>query len=264
MGWRFNNPLVMLMSVISSDAASRSSNQRVCLLTGAGGRLGTSFCRECAALYQIVAVVRSRKPSDILAGEYQFDPLAPNKRQTRGVPILEIVGDLTHPGTVERVVETTLAEFGHIDLLVNAAGMALWGDILDCRVVESALGQVSLNALVPLQLAAEVAKRFWADRPEENRRFNRNIINISSSAGVYVYPDRGQSVYAASKAALNHITCHMASEFAAIGVRANALAPDAFPFVIPTEVVAEHIRALDEGDVNGEIVVLPALDVNNS
>jgi NAD(P)-dependent dehydrogenase (short-subunit alcohol dehydrogenase family) len=171
-----------------------------------------------------------------------------------------IAADLTHPGAVERVVETTLAEFGRIDLLVNAAGIAVWGEILGWHVVESALEQVSLNALVPLQLAAEVANQFWADQPDENRKFNRNIVNVSSSAGVYVYPDRGQSVYAASKAALNHVTCHMAYEFAAIGIRANALAPDAFPYIVPTEVVAAHIEALDEGHMTGEVVVLPALD----
>jgi NAD(P)-dependent dehydrogenase (short-subunit alcohol dehydrogenase family) len=256
MGWPVDHLLVR--GVPSKLRKVLSAERRVCLLTGAGGRLGVTFCRKFASRYRIVAVVRTRRPSTILSREYDFDPLVSNRRRRARIPVLEVVADLTHPGSVERVVETTLAELGRIDLLVNAAGMAMWGGILDGQVVESAAEQVLLNALIPLQLAAEVASRFWADQPHENRKFNRNIVNVSSSAGVYVYPDRGQSVYAASKAALNHLTCHMASEFGAIGIRANALAPDAFPYVVPTEVVAAHIEALDKGAMTGEVVVLPA------
>jgi NAD(P)-dependent dehydrogenase (short-subunit alcohol dehydrogenase family) len=238
--------------------------ERVCLLTGAGGRLGTAVCRELAARYQIVAVVGTRKPSSIVGREYEFDPLVAHERRQRSVPFLEIAADLTSAGAVTRVVRTTLAECGRIDVLVNAAGVAIWGEILNGDVVESAMRQMMLNALVPLQLAAEVAHKFWADDPDENRRFNRNIINVSSSAGVYVYPGQGQSVYAASKAALNHLTCHMAQEFASIGIRANALAPDAFPYIVPTEVVAAQIEALDSGTTTGEVRVLPAAEEQDS
>jgi NAD(P)-dependent dehydrogenase (short-subunit alcohol dehydrogenase family) len=153
-----------------------------------------------------------------------------------------------------------LAEYGRIDLLVNAAGIAIWGRILDGDVVEAAAKQLLLNAVVPLQMAAEVARQFWVVRPDDNRKRNRNIVNVSSSAGVYVYRDSGQSVYAASKAALNHLTCHLAGEFEPIGIRANVLAPDAFPSIVPTEVVAAHIETLDRGSMTGEVVMLPAVD----
>jgi NAD(P)-dependent dehydrogenase (short-subunit alcohol dehydrogenase family) len=237
-----------------------SLDQRVCLLTGAGGRLGTTFCREWSSQYQIVGVVGSRKPSSIIGLEYDFDPLAPHEHRTRPLPRLEIAADLTHPGEVERVVRTTLAECGSIDLLVNAAGTAIWGRIEDGHVVETAADQLLLNAIVPLQMAAEVLRQFWAVRPDDNREHNRNIVNVSSSAGVYVYPGSGQSIYAASKAALNHLTCHMADEFASIGIRANAIAPDAFPYIVPTEMVAAHIEMLDRASTTGEVVILPAAD----
>ena len=44
-----------------------------------------------------------------------------------------------------------------------------------------------------------------------------------------MYPDLGQALYASSKAALNHLTYHLASELWDIGVRVNAVAPDTFP-----------------------------------
>jgi NAD(P)-dependent dehydrogenase (short-subunit alcohol dehydrogenase family) len=237
-----------------------SVEQRVCLLTGAGGRLGTTFCREYSSQYQIVGVVGSRKPSSTIGLEYDLDPLVPRKRRPRPLPLLEIGGDLTCPGEIERVVRTTLTECGRIDLLVNAAGIAIWGRILDGHVVDAAPKQLLLNAIVPLQMAAEVVRQSWAVEPDDNRTRNRNIVNVSSSASIYVYPDSGQSVYAASKAALNHLTCHMAEEFAPIGIRANVLAPDAFPYIVPTEVVAAHIETLDRGSMTGEVVMLPAVD----
>lgn len=57
-------------------------------------------------------------------------------------------------------------------------------------------------------------------------RSNRNVVNLSSTAGLFVYPDLGQSVYAASKAALNHLTYHLASDFC--GFCVGALPPPLF------------------------------------
>ncbi len=54
-------------------------------------------------------------------------------------------------------------------------------------------------------------------------------MNISSTAGIYIYPGHGQSIYSASKAALNYLSMHMGDEFSSIGVRVNALAPTSFP-----------------------------------
>ena len=58
---------------------------------------------------------------------------------------------------------------------------------------------------------------------------NRNVVNISSTAGHFVYEDLGQGLYATSKAALDHLTYHLASEFWDLGIRVNAVAPDTFP-----------------------------------
>jgi len=124
--------------------------------------------------------------------------------------------------------------------------------------VDSAAAQFELNVLVPLRLVLEVVHASWRDRPDENRRMNRNVVNVSSIAGVNVYRGQGQSVYAASKAALNHLTRHMASELESIGVRANALAPNGFPRAIPTERVAAGIVRFDEGDENGQVLCLDA------
>jgi NAD(P)-dependent dehydrogenase (short-subunit alcohol dehydrogenase family) len=85
---------------------------------------------------------------------------------------------------------------------------------------------------------------------------NRNVVNVSSMSGLYVVPDCDQSIYSASKAALNYLTLHMANEFRPLGVRVNASAPTSFPQAVSTQSVAESIVRLDRGNMSGKISVL--------
>jgi NAD(P)-dependent dehydrogenase (short-subunit alcohol dehydrogenase family) len=71
-----------------------------------------------------------------------------------------------------------------------------------------------------------------------------------------MYPDLGQSLYGTSKAALNHLTYHLANEFWDLGVRVNSIAPDTFPGRIPTEEVLEAILVLDTSNQTGQVVRL--------
>jgi len=231
---------------------------RVCLLTGAGGTLGSEFCRRYSDRYRIAAVYRS-KPPEVPDQEARFvDPLHP----TAPLPenensVFAIRADLTEDAELRRVVELTLARFGCIDLLVNAAAYAVWAPVVESRaLLESAERQFAVNVLAPLRLAAHVAHAFWRDRDSENRAFNRNVVNVSSIAAINVYPHRGQSVYSASKAALNALTRHLATEFSIFGVRVNATAPDSFPSPVSFERAAESIVRLDRETMTGSILVL--------
>lgn len=236
-------------------------NQRVCLFTGASGRLGTAFCQRYADRYRIAAVYQSRPPSAPSQLAWPIDPLAGDAPaldhpppQTH--PVFAIHADLRKPEELERVVELTLARFDRIDLLVNCAAYSIWGSLLnDDRALESLEQQLQMNVAVPLRLSMLVARRFWRDRAAENARRNRHIIHVSSMAGLQIYPDQGQAIYSASKAALNYLTMHMAQELRIINVRVNATAPNSFPHVITTESAADGLVRLDEGTANGKILV---------
>lgn len=234
------------------------SGKKVCLLTGGSGSLGVTFCRMYAANYDIALVYCQHQPKVPSQITKLVDPLSPaavlpENRQA----VFAIKADLRQEEDRQRVVEVTLAKFGRIDLLVNAAGCAHWASMFDGdRLYESFLDQFELNAYVPLRLSALVAEKFWKNRLDENRYYNRSIVNVSSTAGVYIYRDQGQSVYSASKAALNYLTMHMAEEFSIAGIRANAIAPTSFPRLISTESVADGIYRLAEGSPNGKIMVL--------
>jgi NAD(P)-dependent dehydrogenase (short-subunit alcohol dehydrogenase family) len=231
--------------------------KKVCLFTGATGTLGSAFCARYADEYRIVAVSKTRAPHDRGAAVL-VDPLAPDAELPENRDALFAVrADLAAPGEISRVVELALARFDRIDLIVNAAALAVWSPLLASnRVVDTLADVLRLNVIVPLELATEVARRFWRDRDGENRRVGRNVVNLSSTAGIYVYPGQGQSGYSASKAALNLLSCHLADELAPIGVRVNALAPNSFPGRVETAAVADAIVRLDRGDQTGSVVVV--------
>jgi NAD(P)-dependent dehydrogenase (short-subunit alcohol dehydrogenase family) len=123
-------------------------------------------------------------------------------------------------------------------------------------LLDSAEAQLRMNVLVPLKLAAVVVREFWQHDDPANRAANRCWINVSSTSATNIYRGSGQSVYSASKAAMNVLTRHMADEFRAIGVRVNALAPNSFPRIVSTAAVVDGLRQLDLGTMTGKVLVL--------
>jgi NAD(P)-dependent dehydrogenase (short-subunit alcohol dehydrogenase family) len=237
--------------------AGNIEGKRVCLLTGASGTLGTEFCRLYRNRYQIAAVYANHFPTVPSQCGSWIDPLNPRSSTPDQDSVFTIKADLFKEGQITRVIELTLARFGRIDLLVNAAVHSRWASAIETNeLVDSALRQFEMNVVVPLKLSVAIAHEFWRDRGPENSAYNRNIVNVSSSAGVYVYRNPKQSIYSGSKAALNFLSCHLAEEFKSFGIRVNAIAPNAFPGVITTQCVAESIQRLDTDTVTGQILIV--------
>ncbi|MEV0249685.1 SDR family oxidoreductase [Nocardia sp. NPDC050712] len=236
-----------------------SGERRVCLLTGAGGLLGDAFCRRLYGAYDIVAVHRDRVPSVPSQHEWFVDPFAPEAAVPENDSRVYLIkADLDQPGEPERVVDLALAKFGRVDLLVNNAVYVRHhhnGLFDGDAALDDFAPTFLMNVSVPLRLSVRLAQRSWLHTGSENRARNRNIVNVSSIAGTNVYPG-GQALYGASKAALDHLTRHIAAEFAEFGVRANSIAPNAFPGIVPTDRVLRTIVELDRGDANGEVVLL--------
>lgn len=237
---------------------AHSMIRKVCIVTGAAGTLGTELCRAYADNYDLVAV-HHRTPLMVPSQNGQYvDPLQPtaeldeNRRR-----VFAIQANLEDDSDLSRIVKATLDQYGRIDIVVNAAVRSVWSPILQGRrLLDSVEAQFRLNVAVPLKLTALVAREFWSRRARENAAVNRSVINISSTAGLHVYPGQGQSVYAATKAALNQLTLHMAAELAPIGVRVNAVAPNAFPRIVPTARVCWAVHQFASGATTGQIFVV--------
>ncbi|MEA2719678.1 MAG: hypothetical protein QOJ39_1542 [Candidatus Eremiobacteraeota bacterium] len=237
---------------------SAGADAPVCLLTGAGGRLGEAILRAYGDRIRFLAVYRTRLPSAASQLAAPFDPRTAEDARTERAGTYAVQADLREAGAVRRVVELALARYDRIDHVVNAAAdSAFYGSTLEASHAADELAeQLLLNCLTPALLASEVACTFWRERAEENRALRRSVVNVSSISGLNVYSGSGQGGYSASKAGLQFLSCHMAADYERIGVRVNALAPDRFPGTVPTESVADAVGSLLDGEATGKVYVI--------
>jgi len=212
----------------------------VCLITGAGGRLGQDLCHALQDDYDLVATYRSTIPNIA----------------SQRVPAHLVQADLTCREEMKRVVEVALARYGRIDALINtAADIKFHGSLRDLwHADDYPQSQMLMNSIVPMQLASAIYQHCWKDQPEENARWNRSVINVSSISGLYVFQERGQAFYGVSKAALNMLTLYLSLELAPYSVRVNAICPSRFTGMAATRRVTEAIRNLLTGDSTGTII----------
>jgi NAD(P)-dependent dehydrogenase (short-subunit alcohol dehydrogenase family) len=231
-------------------------DSRVCLLTGAGGVLGRAFCERWRNEFDIVAVHRRRAPDAPSQREHPIDPLDPSANG-HGRAVFAIESDLTRPGELARVVELALARFGRVDLVVNAAVHVRHERLTTAAIDPELLRRhFELNVSVPVELVALLAKTSWLFDREANEAYGRNVVNVSSLAGLGLAAGMGLAPYSASKAALNMLTGHLAAELGPVGIRVNALAPTSFPRLVPTETVCDAVVHLDRSDLTGAVVAL--------
>jgi NAD(P)-dependent dehydrogenase (short-subunit alcohol dehydrogenase family) len=230
--------------------------KQVCLLTGASGTLGTAFIERHATTYDIIGVHNNRPllwaTSD---GQCFVDPLdASATLAANELAVRAIRADLSHLDGVRAVVDEVAADVGRVDVLINCIGGGAWTHLLTPGALERVAHVFQINALAPLQLTIAVAERFWRSDVSSNLENNRNVVNISSTAGLVVYPDLGQGLYAGAKAALNHLTYHMASDFWDYGIRVNAVAPNSFPRRVSVNEVLDTVQELVSSQRTGEVV----------
>jgi NAD(P)-dependent dehydrogenase (short-subunit alcohol dehydrogenase family) len=167
-----------------------------------------------------------------------------------------IQADLTKREDIRRLVEVSLARFGRIDVLINAASdIQFHGKVTELWQSDPyAIPQLDINCVAPMLLSSAIFSGFWRDQREENQRWNRCIVNVSSMSALYAYPEVGQSYYAASKSALNMLTLYQALELAHYSVRVNAICPGRFCNTVETKPVVAKILSLMSGDDTGLIV----------
>ncbi|MBX6320778.1 MAG: SDR family oxidoreductase, partial [Rhodospirillaceae bacterium] len=122
--------------------------------------------------------------------------------------------DVTDGARVREAVKAVVERWGRIDVLVNNAGVVATAPVLD--LPEAEWDQVLDTNLKGAWLVARAVARAMVGR-------GGAIINIASILGLRAAGE--VSAYAASKAALIHLTRVMALELARHRVRVNALAP---------------------------------------
>ncbi|MDX6265113.1 MAG: hypothetical protein QOH84_6801 [Kribbellaceae bacterium] len=177
--------------------------QKVALVTGSTSGIGEATARRFAA-DGLAVVVHSRSSRD--AGVALAAELGGTYLQA----------DLSQEGEAAGLVPAVLAEHGRLDVLVNNAGIS-WPvphAELDGLSAADWRRLLEVNLIAPWLLCTAALPAL--------RESGGAIVNVTSHAGVR--PKGSSIAYAASKAALNHVTKLLA---AALGpeVRVNAVAP---------------------------------------
>lgn len=185
---------------------------KVLLVTGATSGIGRATAlRFAEAGASVAAVGRNEKALEEVSAEIK----------ARGGSPISIAADLTVADEAGRVVSSTVAGFGGIDVLVNAAGHISTGTIESTALgAWDAMLNINLRAVFQLMQAAIPS---LIDR-------HGNIVSVSSVTGLRSFP--GVLAYCVSKAALDQLTRCAALELSAKGVRVNAVNPG----VVVTEI----------------------------
>src|SRR5438874_1160344 len=139
--------------------------------------------------------------------------------ERRGSKTLCIPSDVLDRASLQHLHDAVLAAFGHIDVLVNSAGITKRVPTLDCS---EELWQSIMN--VNLNGTLRACQIFGATMLEQK---NGRIINIASLSTFLAFHE--VAAYGASKAAVGALTRSLAVEWAPHGVCVNAIAPGIFP-----------------------------------
>lgn len=182
-----------------------SVHDRVAVVTGGGTGIG----RACA-------LALAQHGADIALAGRRVDPLNDTAAEiaSLGRRVLTHSCDITEKGQCRELIDTTLSEFGRLDILINCAGGAPLKDIDqwtddDWRTV-MALNLEAVWTLSQLAAGAMVAQGKGA------------IVNISSGASLRAMPQ--SPIYGAAKAGVNSLTSSLAAAWTPKGVRVNAIA----------------------------------------
>ncbi|MEV2276806.1 SDR family oxidoreductase [Nocardiopsis sp. NPDC049922] len=192
---------------------------RVAIVTGAGSGIGRA-----------TAIALARAGAHVLGVGRRRDALTETAAQHPGIAIHP--ADLRSPQVPAEVAEAAVSRWSRIDLLVNNAGATAMMPLADTQAARIT-DLFALNVTAPSLLAAAALPHLRLQRG--------TIVNVSSTYGHRPLP--GAAHYAASKAAIEHLTRSWALELAPEGVRVNALAPG------PTESEALSAAGLPEATV---------------
>lgn len=176
------------------------AHQKTALLTGASSGIGKAAAAALAkAGYRVIGTSRKAKPGEVIDG------------------IRMIACDVTSDESVSAAVALAHAELGHIDLLVNNAGIGITG-----AAEESSIAQV--HTLFETNVYG-VVRMTNAVLPIMRERRGGRILNVGSGLGFI--PSPYSAYYSATKHALEGYSESLDHEVREFGIRVGVIEPAA-------------------------------------
>ncbi len=194
------------MKSMSLEYPTFEVKDKVALITGAGRGLGKSCALALANAGADIAL-GLRDVSTALDLESEIKAM--------GRRVIRVQMDVSTVQEIKSAVEEVINKFGRIDILVNNVGVAPANPAEKVTEADYDL-TMNLNVKAMFFTSQAVAEHMI-------KQGSGRMINMSSQAGSIALDD--ESVYCMSKAAVNHMTKNLASEWAKYNIQVNAVAP---------------------------------------
>ena len=207
---------------------------KVALVTGATRGIGLGIARALAEAGAHV-VMSSRVPKP--------DVVAELKRAGHRIDYVQ--ADMQDKAAPAKLIADTIALAGKLDILVNNAGVAQHGET-DTFPAEQ------YDRLMEINLHS-VFRACQAALGPMMKQKSGVILNIGSISGYISNIPQPQAAYNASKAAVHMLTKSLASDYAAQGIRANAIAPG----YIETDMTSGGLSDPEWGPIWRQMTPLP-------
>ncbi|CAB4828853.1 unannotated protein [freshwater metagenome] len=178
---------------------------KVVLITGAASGIGRATAERLALEGATLALV-----------DMNSDGLDQTVQTCRGsgAEVLSLVGDISSEPSVAEIIESTVNEFGRIDVLCNIAGILQFKDFRLTTLDD-------WNKIIGVNLTGTFL--MCRDALPHLLESQGNIVNMSSTASLGGHPWTGP--YSASKGGIQAMSLGIAVEFGKMGVRCNCVAP---------------------------------------
>ena len=184
--------------------------EKVILITGATSGFGLAMARTFAAQGHAIIITGRR--------EDRLHVLQQTLTTTYKAQVLSLPHDIRNENEVKQAVEKALQWKGHIDVLINNAGLAAGRDPIDTASSEDWNQMIDTNVKGLLWMSKYVSAAM-------KQRGQGHIVNIGSIAGKEAYG--GGSVYCASKFAVEAITQSMRADLLPFGIKVSQVCPGA-------------------------------------
>jgi NAD(P)-dependent dehydrogenase (short-subunit alcohol dehydrogenase family) len=210
-------------------------DQRVVIVTGAGGGLGAAHARVLAS-----------EGAAVLVNDINTDAAREvvNEITAAGGRAVVSESDITNYESSGRAVAQAIETFGDLTGVVNNAGNNR--DRMFASLSEADWDQVIAVHLKGHFCIASHAVQYWRHQSKLGNAVSGRLINTTSGAGLQ--GSIGQSNYAAAKAGIAALTLNQAAELGRYGITANAICPVArtgMTTAVPA--MAERMAAPDDG-----------------